>query len=114
MLLPWLLALGLAVPLAQPAPDTPAPLIARWLNALQHSDRGTSQLAATLLELATVGGAVALGRSDTAGSLQVGRPADLAVVRLGKDAGGLTAWDRLMHPSGRVLRTMRRGRWCDA
>ena len=38
---------------------------------------------AKLLEMATLGGARALGRGDVAGSLAPGNPADLAVVELG-------------------------------
>ncbi len=70
--------------------------------------------AETLLELATVRGAVALGRQDETGTLSPGKWADLAVVRLCDDARKSTSTqpaEALLHPGNRITATMRCGRW---
>lgn len=67
--------------------------------------------AALLLKLATRGGAIALGCAESAGRLQSGRPADLAVVSLPETPDGTPAQEQLLHPAGRILRTMHRGQW---
>ena len=67
-----------------------------------------------LLQMATIRGAAALGRGETAGSLQPGRPADLAVVALPGEPGERSPSlpeDLLLQPASRIARTMLRGRW---
>ncbi len=63
----------------------------------------------TLLRLATRDGARALGLAFT-GSLAPQRAADLAVVSL-EECRGTEPHDLLLHPAGRVVATMRDGRW---
>ena len=67
-----------------------------------------------LLQMATIHGAAALGRGETAGSLKPGRPADLAVVALPGEPGERSPSlpeDLLLQPASRIARTMLRGRW---
>ncbi len=70
--------------------------------------------AETLLELATVRGAIALGQEDETGTLSPGKSADLAVVTFCEDARKAMSThptEALLHPGNRVTATMRRGRW---
>ena len=63
-----------------------------------------------LLELGTVCGARALGLEETAGTLTVGRSADLTVISLDAAGTGDIA-AALLHPRHRVVATMRSGLW---
>jgi aminodeoxyfutalosine deaminase len=87
------------------------PDLSVWNEVLFLRQQFPDVAPATLLEMATANGAVALGRDQTAGSLQPGRPANLAVVSL-TGSGSMAAYDRLLHPAARVLRTMHHGLWC--
>jgi aminodeoxyfutalosine deaminase len=83
-----------------------------WSEVQFLRERFPDVPAATLLEMATRNGAVALGRQETVGTLQPGRAANLTVLSLAEGPARLTAGDRLLDPSTRVLRTMYRGQWC--
>lgn len=64
-----------------------------------------------LLQMATIHGAAALGRGETAGSLQPGRPACLEVVALAGEGTASFPEDLLLQPASRIVRTMQRGQW---
>jgi cytosine/adenosine deaminase-related metal-dependent hydrolase len=67
----------------------------------------------TLLELATIRGAAALGTDDQTGTLTPGKSADLAIIRLSDDAAETSAepFEALFQPGNCVVATMREGRW---
>ncbi|MGD9856364.1 MAG: amidohydrolase family protein [Planctomycetaceae bacterium] len=70
--------------------------------------------AATLLELATIHGAAALGLAQQTGTLTPGKSADLAVITCCDDALKIATThptEALLHPGNRAIATMRRGRW---
>lgn len=67
----------------------------------------------TLLEMATLGGARALGLADRLGTLEAGKRADLAIVSLGS-ASADDPHELLFGPEARVVRTMIAGRWIEA
>jgi aminodeoxyfutalosine deaminase len=85
-----------------------------WNEILFLRERFPDVPPATLLEMATINGAIALDCEETAGTLQAGRPADLVVLSLSEDSRNQTAFERLLHRSTRGVRTMHRGQWCDA
>ena len=64
----------------------------------------------TLLSLGTTHGARALGISEEAGCLQLGRSADLTVIRL-PESHHSEAYSSLFDSNTNVLATMRAGRW---
>ncbi len=65
---------------------------------------------ARLLEMATRGGARALGLEGRSGTITAGKAADLAVVTSGETTHG-DPWAALLHPDSRVTATLRDGRW---
>lgn len=66
---------------------------------------------ATILELGTIGGALALGRSHEVGSLTTDKFADLAVVPL--DAAASDPVAAMLESTAGVSATMYRGRWIE-
>ncbi len=90
------------------------PDLGLWAE-VQYLRRNFSNVPAeTLLELATVRGATALGQADETGTLSPGKRADLAVVVLCDDARNSISTqpaEALLHPGNRISATMRRGRW---
>jgi cytosine/adenosine deaminase-related metal-dependent hydrolase len=64
---------------------------------------------ASLLQMATLAGADALGWGDQCGSLTAGKSADLAVVPLANTGGD--PYQLLFESAARVCRTMFRGQW---
>lgn len=64
---------------------------------------------AEVLRMGTLSGAAALGRSDQCGSLEPGKAADLAAIRLDA-ADKLTPYEQVLHGVGDVLATIAAGR----
>jgi cytosine/adenosine deaminase-related metal-dependent hydrolase len=65
--------------------------------------------AATILKLATVNGALALGQSSRHGAIEAGRPADLCCVQL--DAGVTDLQRAVIGPESKVVAVMHSGEW---
>ncbi|MCA9111258.1 MAG: amidohydrolase family protein [Planctomycetaceae bacterium] len=85
-----------------------------WAELRFLAERHPEVPQSTLLELATVNGARALGVSDETGTLTAGKQADLAVVRLTDQASASTLNEssvRLVSAGHDVIATMRGGRW---
>jgi len=67
----------------------------------------------TLLDLATIRGARALGLEAHCGTITPGRSADLAIIDL-PAVPSADPYDTLLHPSSRIQATVLRGHWLGA
>lgn len=81
------------------------------LDEMKHAALAHPAVAkATLLEMATLGGAKALGLDEEVGTLEAGKRADFAVVALG-DGDAEDPHELLFAPEARVVKTCLGGTW---
>jgi cytosine/adenosine deaminase-related metal-dependent hydrolase len=111
---PWfdLLEMGGSVVLGTDSRAT-NPDLSLWRELQFLADRTTRLPHHSLLRLATLDGARALGLTDTHGSLAPGKRADVAVVELADPAFQDPVHD-LLAPGNRIVGTMLGGQWAAA